>query len=63
MAIDDLNTGLISEDEAKERRKMVARIDFYGAMDGASKFIRFDYSGQYHWWYSDRSCDEWYGLC
>lgn len=44
MAIDaDLNSGLISEDEAKERRKMVAKeSDFYGAMDGASKFIRGD---------------------
>ena len=44
MAIDaDLNTGLIDEDEAKKRRKGVAKeADFYGAMDGASKFIRGD---------------------
>ncbi len=44
MAIDaDLNTGLIDESEAKKRRKDVAReSDFYGAMDGASKFIRGD---------------------
>ena len=44
MAIDaDLNSGLISEDEAKQRRKDVAKeSDFYGAMDGASKFIRGD---------------------
>ena len=44
MAIDaDLNTGLINEDEAKARRKGVAKeSDFYGAMDGASKFIRGD---------------------
>lgn len=44
MSIDaDLNAGLISEDEARERRKMIAReADFYGAMDGASKFVRGD---------------------
>jgi flagellar biosynthesis protein FlhA len=44
MAIDaDLNTGLISEDEAKERRKKIQReADFYGAMDGASKFVKND---------------------
>ena len=44
MAIDaDLNAGLISETEAKERRqKIVKESEFYGAMDGASKFIRGD---------------------
>ncbi len=44
MAIDaDLNTGLISESEAKERRKRVQReADFYGSMDGASKFVKND---------------------
>ncbi|MDL2259615.1 flagellar biosynthesis protein FlhA [Deltaproteobacteria bacterium OttesenSCG-928-K17] len=44
MAIDaDLAAGLIREDEAKERRNVVAReADFYGAMDGASKFVRGD---------------------
>ncbi len=44
MAIDaDLNAGLINQDEAKERRVEVAReADFYGAMDGASKFVRGD---------------------
>ncbi|NLC68467.1 MAG: flagellar biosynthesis protein FlhA [Clostridiaceae bacterium] len=44
MAIDaDLNTGLISEDEAKERRKKIQKeADFYGAMDGASKFVKND---------------------
>ena len=44
MAIDaDLNSGLIDEDGAKARRKAVAKeSDFYGAMDGASKFIRGD---------------------
>jgi len=44
MAIDaDLNAGLINQDEAKERRVDVAReADFYGAMDGASKFVRGD---------------------
>lgn len=44
MAIDaDLNSGLISEGEAKERRKKVQReADFYGAMDGASKFVKGD---------------------
>ncbi len=44
MAIDaDLNTGLIDEREAKIRRRDVQReADFYGAMDGASKFIKGD---------------------
>lgn len=44
MAIDaDLNAGLIGEDEARKRRKNVAReAEFYGAMDGASKFVRGD---------------------
>ncbi len=44
MAIDaDLNAGLISDDEAKERRALISReADFYGAMDGASKFVRGD---------------------
>ncbi len=44
MAIDaDLNAGLISDTEAKQRRKEVAEeADFYGSMDGASKFVRGD---------------------
>ncbi|MFH2036180.1 MAG: flagellar biosynthesis protein FlhA [Candidatus Zixiibacteriota bacterium] len=44
MAIDaDLNAGLINEEEAKERRATIAgEADFYGAMDGASKFVRGD---------------------
>ena len=44
MAIDaDLNAGLIDENEAKRRRKEVSQeSDFYGAMDGASKFVRGD---------------------
>lgn len=44
MAIDaDLNAGLINEAEAKTRRKEIAdEADFYGAMDGASKFVRGD---------------------
>jgi len=44
MAIDaDLNAGLIDEAQAKARRTKVAReSDFYGAMDGASKFVRGD---------------------
>ncbi len=44
MSIDaDLNAGLINEAEAKERRKKISReADFYGAMDGASKFVRGD---------------------
>jgi flagellar biosynthesis protein FlhA len=42
MAIDaDLNSGLIDESEARERRAEISReADFYGAMDGASKFVR-----------------------
>lgn len=44
MAIDaDLNAGLIGEDEARERRREVAQeAEFYGSMDGASKFVRGD---------------------
>src|SRR5476651_202656 len=44
MAIDaDLNAGLNNEDQARKRRLQVAQeADFYGAMDGASKFVRGD---------------------
>ncbi|WP_044022867.1 flagellar biosynthesis protein FlhA [Bacillus sp. SG-1] len=44
MSIDaDLNAGIISEHDAKERREKVSReADFYGAMDGASKFVKGD---------------------
>lgn len=44
MSIDaDLNAGLISDSEARQRRKKIQReADFYGAMDGASKFVKGD---------------------
>ena len=44
MAIDaDLNAGVIKEDEARKRRQDISQeADFYGAMDGASKFVRGD---------------------
>lgn len=44
MAIDaDLNSGLITQEEAKQRRQDVTReADFYGSMDGASKFVKGD---------------------
>ncbi len=44
MAIDaDLNSGQITEDEARKRRDEIAQeADFYGAMDGASKFVKGD---------------------
>ena len=44
MSIDaDLNAGLINEKEAKERRLKIERqADFYGSMDGASKFVKGD---------------------
>ncbi|MGB5261458.1 MAG: flagellar biosynthesis protein FlhA [Gammaproteobacteria bacterium] len=44
MAVDaDLNAGLITQDEARARREEVAQeADFYGSMDGASKFVRGD---------------------
>jgi flagellar biosynthesis protein FlhA len=44
MAIDaDLNAGIIKEDEARKRRLEVGQeADFYGSMDGASKFVRGD---------------------
>jgi flagellar biosynthesis protein FlhA len=39
----DLNAGIITTDEAKQRRREIEReADFYGAMDGASKFVRGD---------------------
>ena len=44
MSIDaDLNAGLIDEGEARERRRQISKeAEFYGAMDGASKFVRGD---------------------
>jgi flagellar biosynthesis protein FlhA len=44
MAIDaDLNAGLIDQDQARKRRdEVTAEADFYGSMDGASKFVRGD---------------------
>jgi len=44
MAIDaDLNAGLLDQEQARQRRKEIANeADFYGAMDGASKFVRGD---------------------
>ena len=44
MAIDaDLNAGLIDDEEARRRRALIAKeADFYGAMDGSSKFVRGD---------------------
>ncbi|MHB8905381.1 MAG: FHIPEP family type III secretion protein, partial [Melioribacteraceae bacterium] len=44
MAIDaDLNTGLVTESEARKRRENISReAEFYGAMDGASKFVKGD---------------------
>ncbi|BAO44321.1 flagellar biosynthesis protein FlhA [Thiolapillus brandeum] len=44
MAVDaDLNAGLITQDQARARREEIAsEADFYGAMDGASKFVRGD---------------------
>lgn len=44
MSIDaDLNSGIITEQEAKNRRKKIEdEADFYGAMDGASKFVKGD---------------------
>lgn len=44
MAIDaDLNAGILSENQARERREAISNeADFYGAMDGASKFVRGD---------------------
>lgn len=44
MAIDaDLNAGIINQDQARERRlEVTAEADFYGSMDGASKFVKGD---------------------
>ena len=39
----DLNAGLITEQEARQRRELIAReAEYYGAMDGANKFVRGD---------------------
>src|SRR5690606_16819227 len=39
----ELNSGMLTEKEARERRRSIeAEADFYGAMDGASKFVRGD---------------------
>src|SRR3982751_2444617 len=50
MAIDaDLNAGVITQDQARERRAEVrAESDFYGSMDGASKFVRGDARSEEH---------------
>ncbi len=50
MAIDaDLNAGLITQDEARTRRSEVrAEADFYGSMDGASKFVARRRHGRHH---------------
>jgi len=59
MAIDaDLNAGYIDADQARTRREEItAEADFYGSMDGASKFVKgdansgpFHYANQYCWW-------------
>jgi flagellar biosynthesis protein FlhA len=43
MAIDaDLNAGLIDQNQAKARRQVAQEAEFYGSMDGASKFVRGD---------------------
>lgn len=44
LAIDaDLNAGLIDEEEARRRRRLIElEADFYGSMDGASKFVKGD---------------------
>ena len=43
MAIDaDLNAGILTPDEAKSREKVTKEADFYGSMDGASKFVKGD---------------------
>ncbi len=44
MGVDsDLNAGLITEDQARDRRRLIEReSDFFGAMDGATKFVRGD---------------------
>ncbi len=42
MAIERRHAGLIGEDEAKRRSEVTQEADFYGSMDGASKFVRGD---------------------
>ena len=51
MSIDaDLNAGLINEQQARERSQKIEReADFYGAMDGASKFVKGDAIASYYY--------------
>lgn len=61
MAIDaDLNTGAITEKEARERRnKIQEESAFFGSMDGATKYVKGDATGRsYHYIYQP---DRWYG--
>jgi flagellar biosynthesis protein FlhA len=59
MSIDaDLNAGLINEEQARKRRKEIeGEADFYGAMDGASKFVRGDAIAGILSWRSTSSVD------
>lgn len=65
MAIDaDLNAGLIGEDEAKKRRSEVTQeADFYGSMDGASKFVRGDAIAGSSSWSLTLSAGCWSACC
>lgn len=62
MSIDaDLAAGLLTDEEAKTRRQEISReADFYGAMDGASKFVRGDVSRPVNYFYKHyRWLDYW----
>ena len=70
MAIDaDLNTGAITDEEAKERREKIQQESaFFGSMDGATKYVKGDataglsnYGFELRWWYCDWCSDEWHG--
>ena len=65
MSVDaDLSSGQITSDQAKTRRKKLEReADFYGAMDGAGKFVHGDaiaglahHRHQFDWWLNSRCC-------
>lgn len=70
MAIDaDLNTGAITEKEARERRtKIQQESNFFGSMDGATKYVKGDARRPYYYihqpdWWNNYGGHEWWAVC